>query len=315
MPGFHDTPVTLENGANGEIIAIPSANPVNFHQALTRPDEAGAQTIFGQLFVPTGTQLAAVIVVPGSLGVAESHLSHCAALVDAGIAAFAIDPFGARSVTSTVANQAQYSFAASSWDVLAAARALRQRAEVDPNRIGAQGHSRGGTAVVNAAVSCFPDAMQVEPLCAVYGAYPWCGFQFLRPVTGKTRIRSIVGDQDEWCLAQQVQAYMQAMRLAGGDASVRIVPGAHHSFDRSSPVSLVAEASVAPSAPTTFLTDDGCYLHPVEGQMPEATTDRELMLYGIKAGYGVRGARLGSDGDQAAVFRDDMMRFWTGALA
>ena len=116
-------------------------------------------------------------------------------------------------------------------------------------------------------------------------------------------------------LPQQVQAYMQAMQLAGGNTSTRIVPDAHHSFDRSSPVSLVEDASVAPSAPTTFLTADGCYIHPVEGLMPEATTDRDLMLYGIKAGYGVRGAKIGTADDQAAIFRDDMMQFWTRLLA
>ena len=40
-----------------------------------------------------------------------------------GIAALVIDPFGARAVTSTVANQTQFSFAASAFDVLAAAGA------------------------------------------------------------------------------------------------------------------------------------------------------------------------------------------------
>ena len=315
MPGtFHDTPVTLGNGLQGEILAINSGNPVNFHEAVSCPADVASHTIYGQLFRPAGDSLAAVIIVPGSLGVAESHLAHCARLCEAGIAALAIDPFGSRSITSTVANQAQYSFAASSWDVLAAAELLARHPSIDADRIGAQGHSRGGSAVTNAAVALFRDAMKVRPLKAVYAAYPWCGFQFLNPDPGTTVVRSIIGDQDEWCLPQQVQGYMHAMALCGGDASWRIIENAHHSFDRGSAVTMIEDASVAPSAPTTYLTDSGCYIHPIRGELPAETMDRELMTYGVKSGYGVRGARMGSSGNEAAVFADDMMAFWNTRL-
>ena len=75
-----------------------------------------------------------VTVVPGSLGVAASHVTHAETLTDAGLAAFVVDPFGARGITSTVANQAQYSFAASAWDVLAAWTVLSGLPEIDPSR-------------------------------------------------------------------------------------------------------------------------------------------------------------------------------------
>ncbi len=65
-------------------------------------------------------KLPLVIVVPGSLGVAPSHVTHAETLTDNGIAAFVLDNFGGRDVTSTVANQTQFSFAASAYDVLAA---------------------------------------------------------------------------------------------------------------------------------------------------------------------------------------------------
>ena len=38
------------------------------------------------------------MVVPGSLGVAPSHLAHAEALTDDGFAAFVLDSFGARGV-------------------------------------------------------------------------------------------------------------------------------------------------------------------------------------------------------------------------
>lgn len=40
--------------------------------------------------------------MPGSLGVAPSHLAHAETLVGLGLAAFVLDQFGPRNVTSTV---------------------------------------------------------------------------------------------------------------------------------------------------------------------------------------------------------------------
>ncbi len=315
VSNFADNPVTFGNGIAGEVVAIESANPKTYYEAISRTSEVDPLTIYGQLFLPAGEQLACVMVVPGSLGVAPSHIAHAERLTNAGFAALVIDPFGSRHVVSTVANQAQYSFAASSWDVLAAARYLAGRDEIDLKRIGAQGHSRGGTAVVNAAISRFAEAMDVEPLRGVYGAYPWCGFQFQHPDIGATSVRSIIGDQDDWCLPQQVQGYMSAMALLGGNATCRIVEGAHHSFDRDTDIEMVENASVAPSAPTTYLTDEGHYIHPTEGECPTDTDERDLMVYGVKAGYGKRGARIGTSGNLAELFKGDMLSFWKKELS
>ncbi|HEY5644751.1 MAG TPA: dienelactone hydrolase family protein [Pseudomonadales bacterium] len=311
---FADEPVTLDNGLRGVPWQVETANPASFFELLSGSGPSPTTQIYAQTFLPSAVRNPpAVIVVPGSLGVAPSHLYKAELLTAAGFAACVLDPFGKRGVTSTVANQAQYSFAASAWDVIAALVQLAARGEVDGNRIGAQGHSRGGSAVLSAA--CLIQRMGLTPsLAGVYAAYPWCGQQFLNPRLGRTRVRSVVGDRDEWCLAQQVQGYMQAMRLAGGDATWRIFAGAHHSFDRDTPVELIADASVAPGAPTLYIDDDGAMIHPASGQPDPAASERDLMLYGIKAGYGVRGAHIGSSGDLAQAFHDDMMSFWRDCL-
>ena len=311
---LHKEKITLPNGLTGMAIEIPTANPLHFYQAISAPAQVPQTSIHGQLFVPqTTAELPVVMIVPGSLGIADSHIFKAELLTNAVIAAFLVDPFGARGVTSTVANQTQYSFAASAWDVLAAAEVLGSRAEIDASRIGALGHSRGGSAVLSAA--CMQRVTEFRTsLAAVYAAYPWCGQQFLNPQVGTTHVRSVVGDQDEWCLAQQVQGYMQAMRLAGGDASCRIFAGAHHSFDRSTPVELIDDASVAPAAPTIYIEDSGACIHPATGRSDSSYSERELLLYGIKAGYGRRGARIGTQGDQAQEFNEDMMEYWTRTL-
>ena len=108
---------------------------------------------------------------------------HAETVVSDGFAAFVLDCFGARDVTSTVANQTQFSFAASAYDVLAAWQVLSDHPEIDASRIGAQGHSRGGSAVLTAATRRFADAVvgAGAGFRSVLAAYPWSGHQFLDP--------------------------------------------------------------------------------------------------------------------------------------
>ena len=249
---FRDREIVFANGCRGLDLDIPSANPVNYHQVISRPDDMPPVAIDGKLFVPqvrSGTgRSPLVIIAPGSLGVAPSHLAHAETLTGMGIATFVLDPFGARGIGTTVANQTQYSFAASSYDVLAAWRVLSAISDIDPTRIGAQGHSRGGSAVLTAAARCFADALvgKGRGLCSVLAAYPWSGHQFLDPSVGETRVRVLTGDRDEWCSPMQVQAHVQAMRLSGAKATLRLIGGAAHSFDRGTPLQRIEEASSRP---------------------------------------------------------------------
>ena len=311
MSEFASMGHTFSNGITGQPITVRSADPSNFYQAVSDPDQAPVQDIFGMLYIPSGatSPLPVVIVVPGSLGVAVSHLAHAETFTDMGIAACVIDPFGARSVTSTVANQTQYSFAASGWDVLATVEELAKRDDIDASRIGAQGHSRGGSAVLTAASRGFSSKFE-QQLAAVYAAYPWSGHQFLNPDIGDTKVRAVVGDQDEWCLPQQVQGHVQAMSVYGGDASWRIFAGCQHSFDRAPGIEFIDDASVSPGAPTCYIDSAGAFIHPVTSEADASLSDRDLMVYALKAGYGVKGAQIGSSGNQAQQFKEDMIDFW-----
>ena len=319
---FQDQTVTFSNGVTGRNIEIPSASPLNYHQVISNPEAMPSVTVDGKLFLPTDTKrtggagLPAVIICPGSLGVAPSHVAHAENLNALGFATFVLDSFGARGVTSTVAKQTQFSFAASALDVLAAYKVLAAMPEIDAQRVGAQGHSRGGSAVLTAATRRFADAV-VGPgagLKAVLPGYPWSGHQFLDPCVGKTEVRILMGDADEWCSPMQAQGHCQAIRLAGGTATMRIFQGAHHSFDRGTDVILVEEASVSPAAPTTYIADNGAFIHPLEDTPNPELVDRDVMIYSLKAGYGSKGAHLGSQPGDADAFRADMVAFWERAL-
>src|SRR5262245_18132440 len=315
---FRDRTIAFD-GRAGRNIDIPSASPLNYHQVISKPGEMPPITIDGKLFLPASTganKLPLVMIVPGSLGVAPSHVAHAEALTRAGFSTFVLDSFGARGVTSTVANQTQFAFAASSYDVLAAWKVLAALPGIDATKIGAQGHSRGGSAVLTAATRRFADAVlgKNAGLRGVLAAYPWSGHQFLDPSVGTSSIRVLMGDADEWCSPMQAQGHCQAIRLARGEATMRLIAGAHHSFDRGTEIVDVPAASVSPAAPTAYIADDGALIHPTKGQGDPALVDRDLMVYALKAGYGRKGARIGSRPGEAELFRDDMLAFWTRLL-
>src|ERR1700759_56257 len=98
---FRDKAITFANGAVGETIAIPSASPTNYHHVITGRGDMPKVDLDGKLFLPpankrTTGKLPLVIIVPGSLGVAPSHVTHAETLTDNGIAAFVLDNFAGR---------------------------------------------------------------------------------------------------------------------------------------------------------------------------------------------------------------------------
>ena len=309
--GFDDGLDDRLDGLVVEHLRVPTADPRNVHEAMSAEGPSERRDIDALFVAPdASSSQPTVLIVPGSAGVSPNHVSHARTLVQDGFAVCLLDPFTARSVVSTVANQAQYSFAASAYDVLATLALLVEHPLVDPERVSAQGHSRGGAAVLMAAMRPLADAVVgASALAGVYSAYPWCGQQFLRPDVGHTVVRAIVGERDEWCSVMAVQAQIQAITLCGGGASLRIVPGAHHSFDRLEDVHELAEARVSPNAPIEYLADDGSMIDPTTGSPDPGRTDIDQFRAAVAAGFGQRGARLGGQGDQPALFRSDMLEF------
>ena len=144
---------------------------------------------------------------------------------------------------------------------------------------------------------------------AVYAVYPWCGHQFREPYVGSTRVRAIVGDLDEWCSVQEIQGQINAMRMGGADAEVRVVPGAHHSFDRAEAPNVISEARVARSAPTVMLDNDGAMFDPRTGFADPSLVDYDLFVLALKQGFGTQGATIGSLEGQPELFTADMLEF------
>ena len=203
---FAHRQVKFENGVIGKPLAFESANPRNFEEIIGK-SALRPVTLDGQLFVPAGAELhAVVILVPGSRGVIPDYLKHAQELTSVGLAVYALDPYAGRGIKDTVSDQSQLTRAASAYDVLAAARMLATQPGIDGHRIGVLGYSRGGGAVLLAAQRQMAGAVLGEKasLKAVMAAWPACGYQFKHAMTAPTAVRFLVGDSDSWALAGAV---------------------------------------------------------------------------------------------------------------
>lgn len=306
---------TLANGVAGRLLTLPSANPVNYEDMLGGKPMAPVR-LEARLYLPKGATgpVGAVIIAPGSGGVAPPMLAHASALTDAGLAVLLVDPFGGRGVVNTIAAQDAFSFAASTHDVFAAMKLLAADPAVDPRRIGAMGYSRGGISVLQAAVQPLAKAVlgDAPPLKAVLAGWPWCGYQFQAPVTAPTAVRFVMGDRDNWVSPQQCQGYADAMRGQNPQVSARLVRDAFHGFGYGGELRELPQALKALNAPTLYFDPQGRLLDPWSGQATPGLSDTAIAK--MLTPFLSRGATVGSQGEQMQDFMKDFTAFFSGQL-
>lgn len=312
---FHQQVITLANGVVGSVHEVASANVLNYED-IVAAKPAPAVMLHAQLFMPARAKkpCPVVIILPGSGGVSPAMLVHAEKLTDAGIAAFVVDPFTGRGVANTIAVQQQFSFAASTWDVFAAMKVLNRLPDIDPKRIGAMGYSRGGTAVIQAAMTTLatPALGDLPHLSAVIAGWPWCGFQFSNPNIGNTAVRLIAADHDNWASVVQCQAYFNAINARSPCTSLRIVKDAHHGFGYGMPENQWPEAMKALHAPVVYFNDQGVMLDIWTGEAAPGLDDHAIISQ--LASYITHGVTVGSKDGQMADFMQDFTQFFTMEL-
>jgi dienelactone hydrolase len=304
----------LPGGATGQLLTLASANPRHY-QDIMAGQSASAIDLDATLYLPQSNQPGpAVIIIPGSGGVNIWMLHHAQALLSAGMAVLVVDPFTPRGVVNTIAVQQQFSFAASTCDVFAAVQYLRQHSAIDGQRIGAMGYSRGGMAVLQAAmVQLGRHALAGQAIPnAVLAAWPWCGYQFTQPDTSGVQVRLLAADRDNWASSLQTQAYFQAIQARNPKASFRLVKNALHGFGYGTPQTELPDAMVALNAPILYFDPQGVLQDPWTGAaLPGADdhTIRQMLMPFIK-----RGVTVGSQGSQMADFIADAVAFFSCSL-
>ncbi len=311
---FATTPIALSDTISGATVIVPSRNPVDYGPAM-RGELGNSVALTAQLFLPS-TPLArhpAVIIVPGSGGIGPHHIEQASALVAAGFAVLIIDPFHARSIGDTIADQGRMTWATGAYDVLAALAYLRARPDIDGKRIGAVGSSRGGTAVMMAAAAPFSRAVtgRDQGLRAIVAGYPWCGTQFrsARMVKGAALL-VLQGDRDDWVSVQQCQDAVHALSVAGGNATMKIFPGGLHALDRSGVAPTRIESAVTSTIyPTVYMDDAGRYYDLRSGAVDPALAPSDFVTQSVSGGFLRKGVTVGTSGTQAADYIREMVEF------
>jgi dienelactone hydrolase len=295
-------------------VTFVSATPRTYEDIIqSRP--MPPVTLQARLYMPRRQgRVPVVIIVPGSGGVSSSMVTHANALNEAGLAVLLIDPFGGRGVRDTIADQDQVPFAASTYDIFAAMRALEREPDIDATRIGAMGYSRGGLAVLQAALTPIASAAlgPDKALRAVLAGWPWCGVQFAAPHTAPTAVRFVVAEFDNWVAPAQCQAYQRAMVAHNPAVSLRIFRNADHGFGYSLSPQELPNAVKAFDAPIIYFDELGSLQDPRSGQRLPGTDERTVR--DLLRPYLSRGAHVGTRGNQMAEFMADFVGFFKAQL-
>jgi dienelactone hydrolase len=143
-------------------------------------------------------------------------------------------------------------------DAYAALAYLRTLPYVDASRVGLMGGSHGGSTTLSSMIAPESDADLLASerrggFAAAVALYPgcvasrrtWSGTGPYRPVAP---LLILIGDKDDWTPAEPCRRLTDAAQQAGYPVTIKIYPGAYHSFDSYNPVRYVA-ARVNANAP------------------------------------------------------------------
>ena len=119
---------------------------------------------------------------------------------------------------------------ADAYEALAYARALPY---VDGRHVGVMGGSHGGSSTLATIAGA-----RAGGFAAAVALYPGCGPRYDKPAAP---LLILVGELDDWTPAEPCRKLATRARDAGLPVTIKIYPGAHHSFDGDRPVRFVQE--------------------------------------------------------------------------
>jgi dienelactone hydrolase len=168
-------------------------------------------------------------------------------------------------------------------DARGALRYLQGRPEVRPDRIGLLGWSNGAAATLSVL---FDEGTVARDFRAAVAFYPNCtrnypGGPAFRPYAP---LYVLVGALDDWTPAAPCLALVDRARAAGAPITIKVYPGAHHSFD-------------APATPIRYRPEVRNHSKPGDCSGATVGTDPAARADAIAEVTAFLAARLGRPGD------------------
>jgi len=224
---------TLADGRTGKIY-FESMTPAGYYAlARKRGDKV---TIFGTLQLPKGAngRVPAMVIAHGSGGVTDERETRWADQVNGfGVASFVVDSFTPRKILSTSDDQAQLPTAANVADALAALRLLATHPQIDAQRIGVMGFSKGGQVAIYTALEPFRRGVIADDLrfAAHMPFYPYCNDWYQSAQVTGAPMLFLLGGLDDYTPAAPCREYADWFKSKGVDVTVTIYPNAYHEFE------------------------------------------------------------------------------------
>jgi dienelactone hydrolase len=295
--------------------AAQSFSPETQGRIEFRSGVPGAETasIWGYLSLPLGAgRVPAMVLMHGSSGLNAGSRVHYSELLNRyGIAAFYVDSFTGRGISSSVRDQAVLSIIDNTRDAFVALRLLRTHPRIDSARIGVMGFSRGGTVSWASALRDGYAQFRREGLGFALHVpyYPGCNFGPAAATTGAPML-FLLGGADNWTRAEHCLDFVRYLQRTNPRIEVKVYPGAHHAWD-----SPAADGRLIPipgaqnvtGCDTMLTSPDGSGLEPKTGRrLSKAERDRALAACRKSSTVNVqanRAIRAASDGDLIAFLR------------
>ncbi len=300
----------------GRIEITPLKSRTLTGEEFLRGDAQGREsTLAGELRLPPGIadpgtvdKVAAVVLVHGSGGLSGSTTLWARELNGVGIAAFILDCFAGRGITSTIADQGQLNSLAMMVDAYRALDLLAAHPGIRADRVAVMGFSKGAVAAIYSAMDRFHQlhGSPSHRFAAHIGLYTPCNVGY----TGDTAVAAVPlrffhGIDDDYVSIVPCRDYVARLRQAGADAVLTEYPGAQHAFDNP----LYAPLLPLPDAQTTrncrLVEGPGGIIH--DAQTGEA--------YSLESAPCVeKGAHVGYDARATTAVRAAVKEILTAAL-
>lgn len=219
-------------------------------QFLTGATDGKPAIIAGELRLPAGDgAFPGVVLIHGSGGVGSNVHRWAIEFNNLGMAAFIVDCFSGRGITSTIPDQSQLGGLAMIYDAYRALDVLANHSQIDKTRVAVMGFSKGGFAALYASMRRFQGyyAASGVAFAAYLPFYPRCDIAFALDENVVDRpIRIFHGEADDWVPVEPAKRYAARLRAAGKDVKITTFPGARHVFDSATypPVFTFADAEV-----------------------------------------------------------------------
>lgn len=281
------------NAVFAQTVEFNSLNSQDGFRQIYKGTAKYTDSINGVFTRPSGVvgKAPVMVVMHSSGGVSEAGTGAWSKyFLKMGIATFVVDSFNPRGFKSSAADQSVLTDAGSVADALSALKAVAEIPEVDVNRIGVIGFSRGGNAAIGSSYSRVMAGVLGEKSPLKYalhiGFYSGC---VRAGTTDGTPLLIFQGGRDDYHSLKSCNAFMDTLKAKGANLTYVTYPEATHGFDIDRKSVFAAKAQVWGACPrdrqedldTLGVTIDGTKV-PMKDYIAYS---KECMTHGVNLEY------------------------------